>query len=343
MPRLRIAQPSSIKRTSTSVTRAASSKKHTITSARSSPSKSSKRYSFGKRRVVLITGMSGAGLSTALKLFEDLGYESVDNLRLNLVSALVGDVPESRSDALAVAIDTRNANFSTDHLGALVDDLRARTNLDVSLVFLECDDEVLQQRFSETRRRHPLALDRPVTDGIHAERTLLMPLREAADLVLDTSRFSIHDLRRTLAGHWRLETDVGLTIFVTSFSYKRGVPREADLVFDVRFLTNPHWDPILRPLCGLDEAVATFIRRDADYTTFMSHLNNLVIPLLPRFVAEGRSYLTIALGCSGGRHRSVFVAEELAATLAAQGYIIGLGHRDLDRMFSGQPTRSVDR
>jgi UPF0042 nucleotide-binding protein len=281
------------------------------------------------RPLVLLTGMSGAGLSTALKAFEDLGYEAVDNLRLGLIPALLADAGSDKP--LAVAVDTRNTNFSVDELLGAYNELAALPELAVRLLFLESSDETLQQRFTETRRRHPLAIDRPVTDGIRRERELLWRLRDTADQMIDTSLLSVHDLRRIIVGHYRLDTAPGLTLFVTSFSYRHGVPREADLVFDARFLKNPHWDIKLRPLTGQTPDVATYVQGDPDYAAFMQNLSQLLVPLLPRFQNEGKSYLTIAIGCTGGRHRSVLVAEELATILAANGYIVGIGHRDLDR------------
>lgn len=283
-----------------------------------------------RRRVVLLSGMSGAGLSTALKSFEDLGYEAVDNLRLGLIPALIEDSARV-GRPLAVAVDTRNASFSVEDLLKMDESLSEHPELDVKLLFLDCSDEALQQRFTETRRRHPLAVDRPVTDGIKREREMLWRLRDGADHVIDTSLLSIHDLRRQIVGHYRPDNAAGLTIFVTSFSYRHGVPREADLVFDARFLANPHWVTKLRPLTGRDEAVAAYIRKDPDYATFADNIVRLILPLLPRYQQEGKSYLTLAVGCTGGRHRSVFVAEELSTLLATHNYVVGIGHRDLDR------------
>ncbi len=282
-----------------------------------------------KRLVVFLTGMSGAGLSTALKVLEDLGYEAVDNLRLGLVVQWVEGAQAGK--ALAVAIDTRNANFSVEEVLRVYAFLKGQEALMPRLVFLECADDALQRRFTETRRRHPLALDRPVTDGIQKERILLSGLRSEADHVIDTSSLSIHELRRLIVGHYRLESEIGLALYVMSFSYRQGIPREADLVFDVRFLANPHWEASLRSKTGLESDVAAYIQKDEDYEGFMLHLMELLFPLLPRYQREGKNYLTIAIGCTGGRHRSVFVAEQIATAIASKGYIVGIGHRDLDR------------
>jgi RNase adapter protein RapZ len=283
----------------------------------------------GQRRILLISGMSGAGLSSALKTLEDLGYEAVDNLRLSMIPALVRESAVA-GKPIAISVDSRNAEFSADIFLKQVEEFRADDKADLHLLFLDCDDEALQRRFNETRRRHPLALDRPVMDGIAIERRLLSPLRDAADHVIDTSMLSLTDLRRLLGGHYR--TDIGgMTVSVSSFSYKYGVPREADLIFDVRFLKNPHWDPKLRPLTGNDLAVAEYIKQDQDFEAFFNSLLGFLFPLLPRYKDEGKSYLTIAVGCTGGRHRSVFVAEQLGTMLAAQGYVVALTHRDLER------------
>jgi UPF0042 nucleotide-binding protein len=284
-----------------------------------------------RQRIVLLTGMSGAGLSTALKAFEDLGYESVDNLRLSLLPALVADAEADETVSLAIALDTRNPNFSADDLLAVLQALKERPEFETKLLFLDCSDDLLQRRFTETRRRHPLATDRPVTDGIQRERTILAKLPDAADQIIDTSLLSLHDLRRLIGGNYRLDSVPGLSLFVTSFSYRNGVPRESDLVFDARFLLNPYWDPKLRPLTGQDPQIVAYVQRDPDYIGFFDRLTAFLLPLLPRYQQEGRSYLTIAIGCTGGRHRSVVVAEHLSNVLASNGYIVGLGHRDLDR------------
>ena len=281
-------------------------------------------------KLVLVTGMSGAGMSVALKALEDLGYEAVDNLRLSLVPALL-EQADPRKRPLALVIDSRTRDFSAHAMLEEVEALKAHAELDVRLVFLDCGDETLQRRFTETRRRHPLAIDRPVPDGIQLERAMLFPLKQQADVTIDTTQLSIHDLRRILAGSFQIGTQVALQVFVTSFSFRLGLPREADLVFDVRFLTNPHYDPELRPLTGLDPRVAARVEGDPDFAEFFRHLTDLLQPLLPRYNQEGKSYLTIAVGCTGGKHRSVFVAERLAAWLDGLGLKVGLSHRELDR------------
>jgi UPF0042 nucleotide-binding protein len=282
-----------------------------------------------RESAVLVTGMSGAGRSVALKFFEDLGYEAVDNLPLAMLGMLTRGVDTSRPVALGV--DTRTRGFSADMLLKLVRAIKTRMEERAALLFLDCDDDVLIRRFKETRRRHPLALDRPVSDGIRIERALLSPLRDAADLVIDTSVLMPSELRRLLAGRFGLDAAGELTVTVISFAYRQGVPREADLVFDTRFLRNPHHDESLKPYDGRDRAVAAYIEADADFARFFEDLTRLVGPLLPRFLGEGKSYLTIAIGCTGGRHRSVFVAERLAAWLGAQGFKAGVSHRDVHR------------
>jgi UPF0042 nucleotide-binding protein len=276
-------------------------------------------------RLIVVTGLSGAGRTTALKILEDLGYEAVDNLPLMFLSGLAGDIA---GRPLAIGVDSRTRDFTAFALSDRLDRLRAELPFEMRLVFLDCADESLRRRFTETRRRHPLALDRPIADGIRQERHLLAALRGRADLVIDTTEFTGGDLRRVLRGHFALNRRPGLAFSVLSFSYRQGLPREADLVFDVRFLKNPHYDPALRPLTGRDPEVGRFIEGDPAYAPFFTALTGLLLPLLPCFEREGKSYVTIAVGCTGGRHRSVFVAERLAAWLAAQDRMVGVRHRD---------------
>lgn len=280
-----------------------------------------------KTRLILVTGMSGAGLSTALKALEDMGYEAIDNLPLRFLEPLI-DQGNLLARPIAVGIDTRTRGFSADELAQVHARLGDRMDCQPQLVFVDCADDHLQRRFTETRRRHPLAVDRPVLDGIRHERSLLMKILDIADVTIDTTDLTGHDLRRLISGYFPIGQS-SLQIFVTSFSFRRGVPREADLVFDVRFLRNPHYDDILRPMTGQDVPVQDFIAADADFVTFEQNLYQLLTPLLPRYRSEGKSYLTLAVGCTGGRHRSVFVAERLAQWLRDQGLKIRLAHREL--------------
>jgi RNase adapter protein RapZ len=280
------------------------------------------------RQVLLVTGLSGAGHTTALKVLEDLGYEAVDNLPLFLLGGLAGDVGGAEIRPMAIGVDSRTRDFTAAALAEHRDRLKSDPGLEVRLLYLDCGDEALRRRFTETRRRHPLALDRPVDDGIRRERALLAPLRESADLVIDTTDLDIGDLRRLLRGHFGLDHRPAAAITIVSFSYRNGLPREADLVFDVRFLRNPHYDPALRPLTGRDAEVGQFVAADPAFAPFFTSLTQLLLPLLPSFEREGKSYLTIAVGCTGGRHRSVFVAERLGAWLAAQDRPAIVRHRD---------------
>lgn len=287
-----------------------------------------------RTQVLLLTGMSGAGKSTAIKILEDLGYEGVGNIPLSLLAGLLapadGGAGRSRHDALAVDIDIRTRDFTTARFLARLEPLLARDDLDVRLIFLDCDDDVLAQRYTETRRRHPLAEDRPLMDGIISERALIGPLRARADLVIDTTQSAIPDLRGILTGHFHLDAGPALSITVTSFAFRRGLPREADLVFDVRFLANPHYEEKLRRLTGRDAAVAAYVATDAAFAPFFERLAEMVIELLPYYEREGKTYLTIAVGCTGGRHRSVLVAERLGERLREAGHGAEVRHRDID-------------
>jgi RNase adapter protein RapZ len=276
--------------------------------------------------------MSGAGRSTALKTLEDMGYESFDNLPLSLVPALIESIAaDARAIAVGADLRTRGfarGGFAVESMLEPLDAVVARTGRDLKVLFIDCDDEPLQRRYTESRRPHPLAGDRPVTDGIRLERRVVSALRDRADLVIDTSELSAADLKRLLTGHFALAAG-GLRVFVTSFAYRHGIPRDADLIFDVRFLDNPHYVPELRQLTGRHPAVAAHIERDPDLAPFLAGFWRLLEPLLPRYEQEGKTYLTIAIGCTGGRHRSVYVAERLAAQLGAAGLRLELAHRDL--------------
>ena len=279
--------------------------------------------------MLVVTGMSGAGRSTALKALEDLDYEVVDNLPLGLVESLLhtaaaGDAPER---PLAFGIDTRTRAFDAEALVARLRALRGE-GVDIRLLYFDCSDECLTQRFSETRRRHPLAADRPAADGIDRERILTAPLRRWADMVIDTTDLSAADLRRQIGQRFGAAGQGALTIAILSFGYAHGLPRDADLVFDMRFLANPHWEIALRPLTGEDAAVAAFVAADAAWDPAVDRIADLLGVLLPGYGREGKAYLTIAFGCTGGRHRSVAVAREIDRRLKALGYAPLLIHRD---------------
>lgn len=289
-----------------------------------------------KSRVLLVSGVSGAGKSSALKLLEDIGYEAVDNMPLSLIGRLFpgldsGELTAPDNQPLAIGVDIRTRDFDANRLLALIDQLTAASGIEVSLLFVDCDDDVLGRRFEETRRRHPLASDRPVIDGIRRERRAMEPLRARADYVIDTTDFALGELKAQLEHSFGLSADPGLAIFVTSFSFKRGLPRDADLVFDVRFFKNPHYDNVLRAKTGKDKPVQDYIAADPAFADFFAHLTGMTGPLLPRYQAEGKSYLTITFGCTGGRHRSVFIAERYHAWLKENGWRAQIRHRDLDK------------
>jgi len=301
------------------------------------PSKAAKSAS-DARHVVLVTGMSGAGKTTVLKSFEDLGFEALDNVPLYLLArAVEADAGTDGGGAnaarpLAIGVDIRTRDFDADALQEFVSQLRARPGLGVRVLFVDCGDEELLARYTATRHRHPLAHDRPVLDGVRMERSLLAPLLDFTDVHLDTTGRTPYEVKDFLGQNFGGDADAkgrAMAVFVTSFSYRRGLPRDADLVFDVRFLRNPHYDPGLRPLTGRDEAVQRYIAEDPDFAGFMERLTGLLGPLIPRYAEEGKSYLTIALGCTGGKHRSVFVAERLATWLEQNETRARLTHRDM--------------
>lgn len=279
-------------------------------------------------RIVVVTGMSGAGKTAALKALEDLGYEAIDNAPLALVPELV-DPEREGGRPLAIGIDIRTRDFSVAGFSAGLETLVALSGAAVRLVFLDCGDEVLRRRYSETRHRHPLAEEGRLTQAIGRERVLLAPLRERADEAIDTSTLTLAGLKRRLANACGLGDAPPPAISLVSFAYRNGLPQEADIVFDVRFLANPHYEPDLASLTGLDAAVAAFIEADPAFEPFFESLTGLLAGVLPRYRAEGKSHLTIAIGCTGGRHRSVFVVDKLAARLAREGQPAAATHRDL--------------
>lgn len=286
----------------------------------------------GPKRILFVTGMSGAGKKTALKALEDMGWETVDNLPLSLLDRLLAaSPPEGSVDndrPLAVGIDSRTRDFDSrrivDRARALRDDGR-----EASILFLDASGAEITRRYSETRSRHPLAQDRQIEDGITYERELLAPLREAADDLIETSGRTTNDLQALLRRRFGEASGAGVTLTVMSFAFSRGVPRDADLVFDMRFLRNPHWVPELKPFSGLHPAVAAYIAGDPAYQEAKSRIEDLILLLLPRYEAEGKSYVTIAIGCTGGKHRSVQFAESLAIRLREAGFSPTVRHRDL--------------
>ena len=273
--------------------------------------------------VLLVTGLSGAGKSTALKALEDLGYEAVDNLPLSLLRPLLrGD-----TGRLAIGIDARTRAFTPEKVLETVAACAAEGR-SIRILYLDCNDAELIRRFSETRRRHPLAQDRPAIDGIGLERELLAELHRAADVVIDTSDLGLNDLRHAIAVRFARPGNRPFTLTVISFGYARGVPRDADLVFDMRFLRNPHWVPELRPLTGTDPAVRRYVLDDPEFHPAFQSMLGLLSQLLPGYAKEGRAYLTIAFGCTGGKHRSVATADAMGAALRQAGWPNMVVHRD---------------
>jgi UPF0042 nucleotide-binding protein len=283
------------------------------------------------RSLILVTGPSGAGRSTAIHALEDLGFEAIDNLPMSLLPRLLDGPPHGRP--MALGIDVRNRDFSVAGLIEAIDRLGADPGIDTEVLYLDCRPDVLVKRFSETRRRHPLAPAESPAQGVDRELDLLVPIRARAEVLIDTSDLTPHDLRAEIA-QW-FAADPGsaraLAVSVQSFSYKRGVPRGVDILLDCRFLANPYWEPQLRPRDGRDPEVAAYVARDPRFADFFGRVADLVEFLLPAYVEEGKAHLSIGFGCTGGQHRSVAVAERLAERLAEAGWQVSKRHRELER------------
>jgi UPF0042 nucleotide-binding protein len=278
--------------------------------------------------VAIVTGLSGAGRTTAIRALEDSGWETVDNLPLSLAPRLID--PQDGALRLAIGVDSRTRGFSAEGLAELVAKLRALPHVAPTVIFLDCADEALLTRFGETRRRHPSAPNESADIGIQRERAALAAVRERADLVIDTTGLSPHALKARVTEVFAESEAAGLAVSIQSFAFKRGAPREAEMVFDVRFLRNPHWCDALRPLDGRDSRVDAYVAADPLFAAFFEKLADMALLLLPAYKREGKAYLGIGLGCTGGRHRSVAVAERLARRLNAEGWRSTVRHRELD-------------
>lgn len=288
------------------------------------------------RRVALVTGLAGAGRASILRALEDVGYEAIDNPPLDLIEGLVNSIDGGGARMVALGVDARSRSFTPERVLQLRDRLRAIPGMRVDLVFAWAEEVVLLRRFTETRRRHPLSPRGRVADGIAAETRLIAPLHELADWVIDTSDLPLAQLRQQIDGYFGIAAEApggrqSLSISLISFAFPAGLPREAELVFDARFLRNPFYDTALRPRTGLDAEVAAYVAADPDYATFIARLTGLLDLLLPRFLQEGKKYATVAIGCTGGRHRSVTIVEQLASHLTEQGWRVTATHRELAR------------
>lgn len=283
--------------------------------------------------LIIVSGMSGSGKSVALNTFEDLGFYCVDNLPAELLPEFVRSVArdDGAPEKLAVGIDVRNRHTDLSNIPEWLSAVGA-LGLDPRLVFFDTADEVLLKRYADTRRRHPLShLGLALADAISLERQVLKPLRQVADAVIDTSHLNVHQLRRQVITDFGLTTDESLSLLFESFAYKRGVPPDADFVFDARVLPNPHWNPELRPLSGRDETVRAFLQTQPDVNAYVAQVQDFLDSWLPRLRSDTRSYVTIAFGCTGGRHRSVYLAERLAEHCRTRDWgEVAVYHRELD-------------
>ena len=283
--------------------------------------------------LVIVSGMSGSGKSVALNTFEDLGFYCVDNLPAELLPEFVRSVAreDGAPEKLAVGIDVRNRHTDLSNIPEWLSAVGA-LGLDPKLVFFDTADAVLLKRYADTRRRHPLShLGLSLADAISLERQVLKPLRQIADAVIDTSHLNVHQMRRQVITDFGLATDESLSLLFESFAYRRGVPPDADFVFDARVLPNPHWNPELRPLSGRDGEVRAYLESQADVTQYIAQVTQFLDTWLPKLRSDTRSYVTVAFGCTGGRHRSVYLAEQLAQHCREHGWNeVAVHHRELD-------------
>jgi len=282
------------------------------------------------RQLVILTGLSGSGKGSILNTFEDLGFYCVDNLPVELIPTFSELYEEGRGevDRAALLVDAREG-AEIEKLPQIYRKLSGEHS--VTLVFVEASDEALVRRFSETRRPHPMGHDQSVAEGIRAERRRMAPIRRIADVVIDTTKFTVHELRQFIIDRFQNPGRRPLLVSVVSFGFRYGIPPDADLVFDVRFLPNPHFIPRLRPFSGKDPRVARYIRSFPQTGEFLRRVESLLAYLIPHYIREGKSYLTVALGCTGGRHRSVALAEVISRGLKRKGYATKVVHRDLDK------------
>ena len=278
------------------------------------------------KKVIIVTGLSGAGRSTALKILEDLGYEAVDNLPLSLLSLVVNNGTKTN---IAIGIDIRSRDFSGTEISKFIK--KNRKNMNLELVFFECESEVLIDRYKATRRLHPLKLDIPIKDIIEQERTWLAPLKKIADYIVDSSNLELPALNNTLSSFFQVEKQSKLNIRVLSFGYKFGLPREADIVMDVRFIKNPYYIEKLKNLTGKDTPVINYLEEQKIYNSFLKKITSITLELFPVFKSEGKKYLTIAFGCTGGIHRSVAIADKFYNNISNAKFNVFIDHRDLKK------------
>lgn len=282
-----------------------------------------------RQKLILVTGPSGAGRSTAIRALEDADYEVIDNLPLSLLSRLLDGPP--LETPLALGLDVRNRDFTVDRVIQTIDTLRQDNRVDLQVLFMDCAEDVLVRRYSETRRRHPLAGDATPHEAIRREHEMLVPIKARADVLVDTTDMTPHDARAEVQSWFITTGSKAMSITVQSFSYKRGIPLGSDLVFDCRFLRNPHWEPELRSKDGRDPEVADYVSHDDRFDGFFHSIIKMADFLLPGFVEEGKTHLTIAFGCTGGQHRSVALTEAVTKSLAEKGWAVSKRHREIER------------